>query len=74
MHKSDDGNEELFHFYRDENASPPPAEDDLPQYLDDNIEVFDPASAIVTNDFKSAKAGGGGFLRVMSIFVMGGFV
>jgi hypothetical protein len=57
VHKAEDGNEEMFHFYRDENASPPPAED-LPQYLDDNVEVFDPTCAIVTNDFKSANNGG----------------
>jgi hypothetical protein len=66
LHKNDEGNEELFTFYRDENASPTPA-DNLPQYLDDNIEVFDPATAIVTNDYKPSS-NKGWFSSVLSFW------
>jgi len=55
LFKNDDGKKEVFTFYRDENSQPSPEK--LPQYLDDNIEYFDPATAVVTNDFKTTSKG-----------------
>jgi len=61
LYKNDNGQEEMFTFYRDENFTPPP--EDLPQYLDDNIAVFDPATALVNNN---ATKQGGWFTSVLS--------
>ncbi|KAI6223890.1 hypothetical protein M3Y95_00824400 [Aphelenchoides besseyi] len=59
--KHEDGKSEVFTFYHDENTIQP--QEDLPQYLDDNIEVFDPTTALTTHGsnpqsgwFTSAKS------------------
>lgn len=55
-----EADEEIFTFYPDEDAAPPA--DALPQYLDDNVEVFDPTSAVTTKNFKSCSSSGNGWL------------
>lgn len=58
LHINEQGDAEVFKFYRDEDQSNVP--DDLPQYLDENIEVFDPTCAVAAkgpqNWLSSAKS------------------
>lgn len=59
---NEDGSVEIFTFYPDENAAVPKA--NLPQYLDDNVDVYDPTRAVTTVDYKTCAeaSGGGGWL------------
>ncbi|CAD5209246.1 unnamed protein product [Bursaphelenchus okinawaensis] len=59
VHTNDDGTKETMMFYKDTDVN---IEDDLPQYLDENIAVFDPKTALATGGcaqnagwFSSAK-------------------
>uniref|UniRef100_A0A0N4VX42 GPN-loop GTPase 2 n=1 Tax=Haemonchus placei TaxID=6290 RepID=A0A0N4VX42_HAEPC len=60
-----DGVDELFKMYASEREKKVVK---LPEYLDD-LEVIDPKSCVVTNDYASAQKDGGGWFSTLSSFV-----
>ncbi|KAK6042952.1 Armadillo/beta-catenin-like repeat protein, partial [Cooperia oncophora] len=62
-----DGVDELFKMYASEREKKVVK---LPDYLDD-LEVVDPNSCVVTNDYASARKDGGGWFNTLSSFMRG---
>lgn len=64
-----DGGRQHFNFYREELCGDGELRREMPAYLDDNIEIFDPTQCIVTKDqLNAAQAGGSWLTSIKSYF------